>query len=130
MPLNQERTIAPRIRSGFNGTGSTIAKGTIVKLKNAPGQTGEIVKSAGATNILYGVLMADIKDQQWGDVQVDGVAVVLCSGTIAEGAQVGSDANGLGQAASGNDTLLGVAVTAGAASAFAEVELKIGAKAL
>jgi hypothetical protein len=129
MALNQERVIAPVIRSVYNGTGSTIAKGTIVKRKVAATTQDEIVKAAGTTDVLYGVMMADIADKSYGDCQIGGVGLVLCSGTIAIGAEVGSDANGLGQAPSANDTLFGVAVTAGANTAFCEVEITPGAKA-
>lgn len=123
MALNQERVIDPKIRSAYNGTGSTIVKGQIVKLATTPTYAGQVTPAAAATDPMYGVAMADILTLQWGDVQVGGVAIVLAGGTVAAGANVTSDAAGKGVAATSGNAILGLALTDGANAAYFEVEL-------
>jgi len=125
MAINQPRVIAPIIRSAFNNTGSTILKGTIVKLNtSAPLYAGEIAKAAANSDSLYGVLMNDCLTGAWGDVQIGGVAIVLVGTNSAVGARLTSDANGKSITWASGQSLLGVALTAGLTTdVYQEVEL-------
>jgi hypothetical protein len=125
MAINQQRTVAPVIRSAFNNTGSTILKGTIVKLNtSAPLYAGEIAKAAANSDVLYGVTMQDVLNGAWGDVQISGIAIVLVGTANAIGARLTSDANGKTITWATTQSLLGIAVTAGVvADVYQEVEL-------
>jgi hypothetical protein len=124
MGTYQPRVIDPKFRAVYNGTGSTISKGTIIKLKTSPAYSGEIVKAAAATDALYGVAAADILTGEWGDAQIGGVALVLSSAALNAATQMTSDASGKAAAAASGNSLLGISVTAaGAADELFEVEL-------
>jgi hypothetical protein len=123
MGLWQERTIDPVIRSAYNATGSTIVRGTIVKLALTPVYPGQVVPAAAATDPMYGVAMADIPTLQWGDVQKGGVAIVLAGGVVATGGNVTSDGAGKGVAAASGNAILGIALTDGVNNGLMEVEL-------
>lgn len=130
MGLYQERTIAPEIRSAYNATGSTIVKGTIVKLETTtPTYPFQVEPAAAATDKMVGVAMADIANLAWGDVQVAGTAVVLAGGTVGEGLNVTSDGAGAGVLASSGNAIIGRSLTAGVAAAYFEVELTPGGEA-
>lgn len=124
MAINQPRVVSPIIRSAYNA-GALIAKGTIVKLNSsAPVYAGEVVKAAANSDILYGVAMMDIAAASWGDVQIGGIAVVLCGTASANTARVTSDASGKTITWASGQSLLGVNVTAGVvADVYHEVEL-------
>lgn len=124
MGTYQERTIDPKILSAYNATGSTIVKGTIVKLVTPAGTyPGQVTPAAAATDPFIGVAMADITNLAWGDVQTAGVAIVLAGGTVATGLNVTSDAAGKGVAASSGNATVGLAMTDGASAAYFEVLL-------
>lgn len=125
MAINQQRTVAPVIRSAYNNTGSTILKGTIVKLNtSAPLFGGEIAKAAANSDVLYGVTMQDVLTGAWGDVQIGGTAIVLVGTANAQGARLTSDGNGKTITWATTQSLLGVAITAGVvADVYQEVEL-------
>jgi hypothetical protein len=124
MGLYQPRTINPVIQSGYNGSGSTIVKGTIVKLAtSSPTYPGQVVKAAGATDPMIGVLMADLPTAQWGDVQTGGVAIVLVGSTVTQGQNITADANGAGVPAASGNAIAGIAQTDGATADYMEVLL-------
>jgi hypothetical protein len=125
MAINQPRVIEPKIRSAYNNSGSTIAKGTIVKLNpTTPAFAGEVVKAAANSDTLYGVTMMDIPTATWGDVQVSGVAVVLCGTASVVTARLTSDASGKTITWASGQSLLGIALTPGVvADVYHEVEL-------
>jgi hypothetical protein len=125
MAINQQRTVAPVIRSAFNNSGSTILKGTIVKLNTAgPLYAGEIAKAAANSDTLYGVTMQDILTGAWGDVQISGIAIVLVGTNSVVGARLTSDANGKTITWATTQSLLGIAITAGnTTDVYQEVEL-------
>lgn len=129
MGLNQERVIAPEFRAVFNGTGGTIAKGTILKLDTS-GVAGKVVKAAAATDQFYGVAARDIPNNEYGDAQIRGVALVLAgTGGMTQGAQVTTEAAGLAIVASAGNTLLGMALTAALVTELFECELGGGGEA-
>ena len=111
------------IRSGKNTSGSEIAKGTIVKLAATPTVRDEIEPAGAVTDAFYGVAMEDIPDDGWGNVQVNGKAIVLGGDDVAVGARVTSTAAGKGDEAAAGNAVLGIAVTAGADGELFEVEL-------
>ena len=125
MAINQQRVVAPKIRSAYNNTGSTILKGTIVKLNpTTPVYAGEIAKAAANSDTLYGVTMMDILTATWGDVQVEGIAIVLCGTASVVAARLTSDANGKSITWASGQSLLGAAITPGVvADVYHEVEL-------
>lgn len=108
------------VRAGLNSTGSTIAKGTFVKLLSTAAQR---IGKAGAGELVFGVTMQDIADGAYGDVQVEGKAIVLAGDTVALAAVVASDASGLAVTAAEGDITAGSAATAGAAAGYMEVHL-------
>lgn len=113
MPVNQPRRIVPDkgIRSGKNTSGSPILKGRIVKLKASPGVDDEVIPAAAASDAFYGVTTHDIADGEWGDIQVEGRAVVVAGAAIAVEARVTFGTGAKGAAASTGDSVLGIAVT-------------------
>lgn len=125
MATYQPRVIEPKFRSAYNGSGSTILKGTILKLKTTPiTNTGQVVAAAAATDALYAVAAADIPDGEWGDAQISGVALVLSSAALAAATQMTSDASGKAAVAASGNSLLGISLTAPtAADELFEVEL-------
>lgn len=79
---NLRRHVAPNeIRSVFNNTGTEIGAGLFVKL----GTTGDrhVLLPAAVTDDLYGVTMAAIPDQEWGDCQIEGVARCVAGAALA-----------------------------------------------
>jgi hypothetical protein len=130
MGLYQERVIDPRIRACYNATGSTILKGSIMKLVAAATTPGQVQLAAAATDPFIGVAMADIPNLQFGDMQTDGVAVVLAGATVAVGANVTSDGSGKGTTAASGNAIIGVAQTDGVNNGYMEVALGLpGAEA-
>jgi len=85
------------VRQVYNGTGGTLSKGTFV-----------------------------IADASRGDCQIAGRAIVLAGGTIAEGEQVMPTTGAKALKATSGNSIVGTAVTVGAASAYMEVELGAG----
>jgi len=114
------------VRQVYNGTGGTLSKGTFVKLKASATYKGEIEAAAGNTDNVYGVLVNDIADASRGDCQIAGRAIVLAGGTIAEGEQVMPTTGAKALKATSGNSIVGTAVTVGAASAYMEVELGAG----
>lgn len=123
--LSDPRTIAPILRSAYNNSGSTILKGTVVKLNgSSPVFAGEVAKSTAVSDVVYGVTMADILTTQWGDVAVGGVVPVLASAALAQGVKVTVEAAGRLAAWSSGNVLVGTTITASnAANDLQEVEL-------
>lgn len=119
------REIPEGIRSGYNGTGSTIAAHLAVMADS----TNQYVKLPTATtDPLLGVTMAAIEDATWGSIATRGLVMVTCSAAITTGARVMADNAGkaLTWAAVGgtNANVLGIARTATTgANQLVEVEL-------
>lgn len=111
------------VRQIYNGTGGTLSQGTFVKLKASPTYKNEIEAATGNTDAVLGVLMADVATAHYGDCQVYGVAQVLAGGTIAVGARVMPTTGAKSLTGTSGNSNVGVAVTAGTASALHEVEL-------
>jgi hypothetical protein len=72
-------------RSVYNGTGGTLSKGTLVILKTTGTIKGEIIASSATSDRYYGLLTADVGDGEWGDCQVQGVALGLSGAGITKG---------------------------------------------
>ena len=121
-------TSTPISRSGYNGTGSTIAKGTILALKSS-GKYREVIVAASATAAVYGVAAQDIPTGTYGLVYIGGTMPTLASGALTVGGRVTS--NGSGQAANAvtGNSVLGIAVEAGSAGVLTEIELQVGGPA-
>lgn len=109
-------------RSGYNGSGGAILKGTIVKLV-AAGQYRQIAPMAAVTDVIYGVAAEDIADGAMGLIYIRGTVPVLASAALTEGNRVTSTAAGLAVDGATGSSILGVAVEVGAASELTEVEL-------
>jgi hypothetical protein len=111
------------VRQAKNTSGSDMAKGVIVKMKASPTVPDEIDLEATATGVIYGVTQNAISNGEWGDVVIRGRAEVLAGGTIAAGVRVMPTTGGKSLTATAGNSVLGVAITAGTASALHEVEL-------
>ena len=132
--MAEPRAIVPEkgIRPGLNSTGSDIAKHVCVELA-ADGDPPTIaLSSAGAS--IYGVVVASqvrvnvspdvgIPDTEIGDIQVEGVAVVLAAGAIPVGSLVMVTAAGAVIVATATNTPVGKAVSTGVDTELLEVEL-------
>lgn len=111
------------IRQGKNTSGSDMAKGVIVKLKATPTETLEIDLEATNTGVIYGVTMEAITNGERGNVQIRGIAEVLAGGTIAVGVRCMPTTAGASLTATAGNSILGVAVSAGASGSLHMVEL-------
>lgn len=112
-----------QVLPGYNGTGSDIAKGVIVKLKVAPSQNFEVEIEATSTGVIYGVTQNIIENGRTGDIVVGGVAEVLAGGTITPGVRVMPTTGGKSLTATAGNSVLGIALTTGTASALHNVVL-------
>jgi len=123
--MSEPRVIvgAEGIRGCKNTSGSDMAKGVIVKLKASPTVDDEIDLEAANDGAIYGVTMQAISDAAWGNVQVLGRALVLASTTVAAGVRVMPTTGGKTLTATTGNSVLGLAVTAGAADELHEIEL-------
>ena len=114
------------VRPGVNVTGAsaTISKGMAVKVGLTPTVKNEVLKAAAATDIPYGVAMADILTTKEGDIQIRGTAICLAGALTAAGVNVTSDGTARFVAAGNNEKVWGVSITAaGAAGEYMEIEL-------
>lgn len=124
--MTEPRQIAPDCRTGYNGTGGVLAKGTIVKRSNA-GLADEIVAAAAATDAYMGVCAEDIPNLQRGNVQVSGVAVALAGSTgITKQDRVMWEAGADCVVCTSGNAILGTAVSTAAAGKLFEIELVAG----
>jgi hypothetical protein len=114
------------VRSVKNTSGGTLPKGTIVKLKLTPVVPQEVIAAAAATDNLYGVLLADLLDGQWGTACVKGLCLVRGGAAVAVGDAVTSDADGEGVPAAAGNNAIGVAYTIGADNTLFECEVGAG----
>jgi hypothetical protein len=114
------------IRGKKNTTGAALLKGTSVKLHTAK---DEVALPAADTDHIYGVVLNDIPDDGWGDIQIRGKALCLTAGALAtNGVRLKSDTAGkvvAWSATAGNNAhVVGTLETiAGAADELVEVEL-------
>lgn len=111
------------IRQAKNTSGSDMVKGVIVKLKATPTVEDEIDLEETNTGAIYGVTLNAIADGRYGDIVISGRAEVLAGGTIAVGVRVMPTTAGASLTATAGNSVLGLAVTAGASGALHEVEL-------
>ncbi len=116
------------IRAKKNSTGATLPRGTVVKLSAATDDL--ILKPTAIADAHYGVVMNDILDGQWGDVQIRGIAVILAgTGGVTRGDRLTHDAANFGRvstaapAGGANNALVGVANRTAAAGVLTEAEL-------
>ncbi len=121
--MGQVRYQSQECRQVKNTTGSTLAKGTFVKLKASPSVEDEVELEDSNTGAIYGVTAYEIEDGKMGDVVLRGRAAVLAGGTISPGVRVMPTAGGKSLTATVGSSGGGLAVTAGALDAYHEVEL-------
>ena len=132
--VKQPRTIEDGSvhRPGYNGTGTDIAVGYI--LKHDGTNVDGIALASAATDSLAGVSTEIIEDGKTRSYQRSGKAAVLAGGTVALGAKVVADATGRAVTASAAsaanfENTLGTCCVAGEVGDWLEVELEIGNKA-
>lgn len=124
--MTEPRVIDPVYRTGYNGTGGTLAKGTIVKRSNA-GLADEIVAAAATTDAYMGICAEDIPNLQRGNVQVGGIGVALAgSAGITKQDRVMWEAGADCIACTATNAILGTAVSTAAAGKLFEIELVAG----
>lgn len=122
--MPEPRAIVPDkgVRGCYNETGSTLPAKRFVSL-NTSGTQPRSVALTGDDAAAYGVTMQDIPNLAWGDVQVEGTAIMTAGGTIGIGLGVSSAASGVPKVADSGSVINGKAITAGATSTDMEVEL-------
>lgn len=121
------------IRGCLNTETGIIAKGTLVALTTGATDAPLSVATAGAGVLTYGVAMEDIPGTttltgdpgpHWGNVQIEGKAIVLAGAAVARGAAVASNASGRAITAVSTNITAGQGIIPAAADGdFFEVEL-------
>ncbi len=124
--MTQPRSKPTEILPGLNNTGSTIAAYRVV-VRDATG-VDEIALPGAVTDDVYGVTMAAILDDKYGDIQTRGVAICTAAAAITQGARLMMDTAGkvLTWTAAGgaNAAVVGIAdIAAGAFGDLLEVTL-------
>ena len=124
--MTEPRRIDPVYRTGYNGTGGTLAKGTIVNRK-ASGAADEIVVTTAATDPYMGIVANDILNGEYGDIQVAGICPALAgsSGVTVGDRIMWETVSDCIPCTSGN-AILGIAVSTGAVGVLFELELVAG----
>lgn len=122
MSQPRELVIASVAKQNKTGSGTTLVKGTLVKL-DASNDDG-VVAATAASDIYFGVCREDIADDAWGNIGVIGRFLVLGGGSITEGARVTGTTGGKGAAAGSSSGNLynyaAIAERAGASSTLFE----------
>lgn len=122
---NTPRSMPKEVYGKKNTSGSTITKGTPVKLDTATDDG--IVPATASTDHIVGILMADTVANAWGDVQLQGIAICSAGGTVTRGDYV--TVNGSSKVVTtttNKDRIIGIANRSAANTEFFEVELAIG----
>ncbi len=118
----QSGTTAPESRSGYNGSGVAIPKGTLVEL--VPATVYEDIKAVNAiADVVYGVAAEDIAIGAHGLVYIRGRVPVLASAALTVGGIVTATTAGRTVNAATGGRIVGVAMEVGSAGELAEVEL-------
>lgn len=121
MAAGQPREIDPILQCIYNGTGSTLSQGYLVKTKAASTIPEEVVLAAAATDAIKGPVYRDVLDGQYGECVVGGVGLVIGLGAVAVGSRVTYGAGAKGTVAASGNSFCGVAQTLGAADTLFEV---------
>lgn len=117
---------ADDIRAKLNKTSATLSKGVVVKLDT---DADEVLLPAADTDHVYGVVLNDIGDGKWGDIQIRGRALGLSAGALAtRGVLLKADTAGKlvawAASAGANAHVVGtLETTAAGANELVEVEL-------
>lgn len=116
-----------QIRQSFvAGADLTAKKDTFVVLTNAGERT---VNTPAAGAAADGVLLNDPRNGTAAAVAVTGRVKILCGGTIAAGAEVATNAQGLAVAAAAGNIVLGKATEAGVANQYITIDFYPNGKA-
>jgi hypothetical protein len=134
--VNTPRVLAAPLdfRTAQNNSGSTLTKGTVVKLKTTG--TDDVIIATAITDFHFGVVTADIADGGVGTVQIRGrCAVRVGTGGITCGDKLTHDTAGYGRVAAAapatgvNNAIIGVA-TRTLATVDGLVEAEIGSPSM
>jgi len=124
--MTQPRQRDPKYVPGYNGTGGTLSKGTLVKLKTS-GVDDEIIAATSTSDAYLGILQHDLADGEWGDVQVGGIGVALSGAAVTKGSRVMWGTGAKVIACTTGLTFAGVArTTASGADEYIEVDIVTG----
>jgi hypothetical protein len=117
-----------QIRAKKNSTGGTLTKGTVVKISAATDDL--LLIPTAIADAHYGVLMNDVADGSWGDVQMGGQAVIrVGTGGVTRGDRLTHDAAGFGKVSTAapaggtNNAFIGIANRSAIAGSTTEAEL-------
>lgn len=110
------------IRPGYNETGVEIASRRFVK--SVAGSAPDSVELCGDGERAMGVSMQSIEDEERGNVQTSGKAIVVAAVAIAAAVDVASDATGKAVVATTGEVVMGRTVTA-STGADEEVEIEL-----
>ncbi|MEA3225126.1 MAG: hypothetical protein U9Q07_04185 [Planctomycetota bacterium] len=125
--MTEPRRIDPVYRTGYNGTGGTLSKGTIVNRRGAGGIDDEIVAATAATDPYMGILANDILNSEYGDVQVGGVGVALAgSSGVTVGDRIMWETVADCIPCTSGNAILGIALTTAGSGEYFEIELVAG----
>jgi len=124
--MTQPRERDCKVVPGYNGTGGTLSKGTIVKLKTS-GVDDEIIAAAADTDAYLGILRNDVADGAYGDVVIGGTCVALTGAAVTKGSRVMFDTGAVVITATTGKTFVGVARTSdGTGGGYIEVDVVTG----
>ena len=108
MPAPTE--IVEGVRSYFNDTGATITARALVIVTDTGDRT--IGLPAAATSPILGVAMHDIGDDEWGDIQIRGVAKCNAHGALAtKGVRLMPTTAGRVDTQTGTNSVAGILLT-------------------
>jgi len=118
----QSGTTAPESRSGYNGSGVAIPKGTLVEL--VPAAAYEQIKAVDAiADIVYGVAAEDIAIGAFGLVYIRGRCQILAHAALTVGGIVTAHTNGRVVTAATGGRMVGVAMEVGSSGELVEIEM-------
>jgi hypothetical protein len=120
--------IGVEVRTGYNATGSTIVKGTPIKLV-AGAAYNQITPAVAITDVVYGVAGNDIPTGSYGPVYIRGRVQVVAGAALTVGGLVSPNASSKVINAAAGSRPFAIAIQVGADTELTEVEL-IGPGAL
>jgi len=124
--MSEPRRRDPKYVPGYNGTGGTLSKGTLVKL-NTTGIDDEIIASTATSDAYLGILQNDLADGEYGDVQVGGIGIALSGAAVTKGSRVMFGTGAKVITCTTGLTFAGVArTTASGADEYIEVDIVTG----
>lgn len=119
------------VRAGVNRTGTELAVSIFVAYVNPGTEKGDVEVPTGQGATADGVTMEAIPDDEFGDIQIEGIAILQATSVaLAIGAKVTCSAAGLAELAASGDLVHGTCVSGNDADDIVMVELNLGGVAI